>query len=144
VTLERSDAGPRRIDIFFYGLFMDAELLRGRGVEPAETRAASVAGFALRVGQRAALVPHAGARAHGIVMRVTHDEIARLYADPSVQAYRPEAVLAELADGTPIPALCYNLMSPPPPGEADPQYAARLRDLARRLGLPADYIAQIR
>jgi hypothetical protein len=43
-----------------------------------------------------------------------------------------------------VPALCFNL---PPSGEhidADPEYAAKLRDVAKRLGLPADYIASIR
>jgi hypothetical protein len=134
---------PRRITVFFYGLFMDAELLRARGVEPADIRAASLPEFALRVGRRATLVPAAGDRAHGVVMALTHDEIDRLYADASVQAYRPEAVLAELADGRRIPVLCYNLVDPPNPGEANAEYAAKLRDLARRLELPADYVERI-
>ena len=129
--------------MFFYGLFMDAGSLRARGAEPVGIRVASVPGFALRVGHRATLVPAAGDRAYGVVMELAHDEIERLYADPSVQAYRPEAVLAELADGTRVPALCYNLVVPPSPGEADPEYAAKLRDLARRLELPADYVARI-
>jgi hypothetical protein len=134
---------PRRVAVFFYGLFMDAESLRARGAEPAGVRAASVPGFALRVGRRATLVPAAEDRAHGVVMELTHDEIERLYADPSVQAYRPEAVVAELADGTRIPALCYNLVVPPGPDEANPEYAAKLRDLARRLALPDEYVARI-
>lgn len=134
---------PRRISVFFYGLFMDAASLRARGAEPAEIRGASVPDFALRVGRRATLVPAAGDRAYGVLMELTHDEIERLYADSSVQAYRPEAVLAVLADGTRVPALCYNLVVPPSPGEADPEYGAKLRDLARRLELPADYVARI-
>ena len=134
---------PRGVSVFFYGLFMDAESLRAKGAEPTGVRAASVPGFALRIGRRATLVPAAGERAHGVVMDLTHDDIDRLYADPSVQAYRPEAVLVELVDGTRIPALCYNLVVPPGADEANPEYAAKLRDLARRLDLPADYVARI-
>ena len=133
----------RRVSVFFYGLFMDAEALRAREVEPMGIRTASVPGFALRIGRRATLVPAVGERAYGVLMELTQDELERLYADPSVQAYRPEAVLAELADGTRVAALCYNLVVPPSPDEANPEYAAKLRDLARRLDLPADYVARI-
>jgi len=134
---------PRRVSVFFYGLFMDADALRARGAEPAGIQVASVPGFALRVGRRATLVPATGERAHGVLMELSHDELDRLYAEPSVRAYRPEAVLTELADGARVPALCYNLAVPPTPDEANPEYAAKLRDLARRLALPDDYVARI-
>ena len=45
----------RRADVFFYGLFMDEELLRGKGLNPKNAEPASVDGLALRIGQRAAL-----------------------------------------------------------------------------------------
>jgi hypothetical protein len=32
----------RRVDVFFYGLFMDQDLLRGKGLEPQEAEAAAV------------------------------------------------------------------------------------------------------
>ena len=134
---------PRRVTVFFYGLFMDADVLRARGVEPRDIRLASVPEFALRVGRRATLVPVAGERAHGVVMELMHDDIDRLYDDPSVHAYRPEAVLTELPDGSRVPALCYNLVVPPTPGEADAEYAGKLRELARRMKLPADYVERI-
>lgn len=133
----------RRIDVFFYGLFMDADLLRTKGAQPVNIRPASLSGFALRIGQRATLLPSRDARAHGILMQLTHPEIEQLYSEASVRAYRPEAVLAELNDGSRIPALCFNLLEPPSPQEANSEYAAKLRDLARRLGLPSDYVASI-
>lgn len=82
--------------------------------------------------------------AHGILMEITHAEIDQLYAEPTVQAYRPEAVLCELNDGSRIPALCFNLIEPPRPEEANSEYAAKLRGLASRLGLPSDYVNDIR
>ena len=134
----------RRIAVFFYGLFMDADLLRAKGASPMNIRAASVPGFALRIGQRATLVRNPAACSYGILMDLTHAEIEQLYCESSVRAYRPEAVLAELGDGSRIPALCFNLVTPPGPEEANLEYAAKLRDLASRLELPQDYIESIK
>jgi Gamma-glutamyl cyclotransferase, AIG2-like len=133
----------RRIEVFFYGFFMDADLLRTKGAHPVNARPACVPGFALRIGQRATLLRIPDACAHGILMELTHAEIEQVYSEASVRAYRPEAVLAELTDGSRVPALCFNLPVPPGPEEADSEYAAKLRDLARRLGLPSDYVESI-
>ena len=134
----------RRIEVFFYGLFMDADLLRTKGAHPVNVRAACVPGFALRIGQRATLLRAPDARAYGVVMELTHAEIEQLYSEASVRAYRPEAVITELSDGSRVPALCFNLLVPPAPDEANSEYAAKLRDLACRLGLPSHYVESIK
>jgi hypothetical protein len=133
----------RRVQIFFYGLFMDADLLRAKGLNPATPRAVCVRGMALRIGQRAALVAEPNGSVHGILMELTHDDIERLYSDPSVAVYRPEAITAVLADGSTVAALCYNLPAAPQPDERNPEYAEKLRTLAGRLGLPADYLRSL-
>lgn len=133
----------RRIPVFFYGLFMDAEALRAKGADPADPRRASVHGFSLRIGQRATLVPDPDGRAHGVLMDLTHSDIDQLYADPSVSMYRPEAVSVELDSHGEVAALCFNLTAPPRPEESNAAYAEKLRELARRLGLPADYVGGI-
>jgi hypothetical protein len=134
----------RPIDVFFYGLFMDAESLEAKGFHPVNGRRASVSGMALCIGRRATLVPDPDTCAHGLVFGLTHDEIDRLYAEPSVAAYRPEAVIAQLADRSCIPALCFNLPPSDEPVQANPDYAEKLRAVAGRLGLPTDYVAGIR
>lgn len=134
----------RRIAVFFYGLFMDVELLRAKGLQPGEPKLTIVVGSALRIGQRAALVPDPNGRAYGFTMELTHAEVERLYSDASVSAYRPEAVLAHFTDGSEVAALCFNLVTPPGPGESNPQYAAQLREVAQRLQLPSEYVASIR
>ena len=139
-----ANTNARRIEVFFYGLFMDADLLRNKDAHPTDIRAASAPGYALRIGQRATLLQNPGSRAFGILMKLTHAEIDHLYSDPTVQAYRAEAILTELADGSRVPALCFNLVVPPSPEEANAEYAAKLRDLARRLNLPSTYIDTIR
>ena len=134
----------RRINVFFYGLFMDADFLRDKGANPVNIRLACVPGFALRIGQRATLIETSQARTYGMLMELTHDEIEQLYSEASVRAYRPEAVLTELSDGSRVPALCFNLVVPPGPEEANSEYAGKLRTLARQLGLPSDYVESIR
>jgi len=134
----------RLIDVFFYGLFMDAETLRANGFHPVNARQACVPGMTLLIGRRATLVPDAAKCAYGFVIGLSHEEVDRLYAEPSVAAYRPEAVLAQLADRSCIPALCFNLPPSDEIVEANPEYAAKLRAVADRLGLPAEYIAYIR
>jgi len=77
------------------------------------------------------------------VMKLSHAAIEKLYAEPSVRAYRAEPVLATVRDGGPIAALCYNLPESASPDEHNAEYAARLRAVALRVGLPADYVASI-
>ena len=133
----------RSIDAFFYGLFIDHEILREAGVAPMNPRRAYLEGFALRIGRRATLVPSAGARAYGMLFALTHADIDRLYAAPGLEPYRPEAVLVSTLNGGSLPALCYNLLELPGPDEANADYAARLRETLGRLEFPSEYITSI-
>jgi hypothetical protein len=131
------------MEIFFYGLFMDPQVLEAKGIHPGDARLAAVPGFSLRIGARAALVPTPGGEVHGVLMTLSHADLEKLYAEPSVQAYRPEPVLAVANDGATVAALCYNLPEPPAPDERNPEYAAKLRALAQRIGLPREYVLSI-
>ena len=133
----------RPIEAFFYGLFMDVELLRSQAVAPMHSRRAFVEGFTLRIGQRATLIPTTGACAYGMLIALTHHEIAQLYSAPGLQHYLPEAVLAHTIEGQDIPALCYNLAEPPSASERNPAYAAQLKALLQVLDFPAEYVASI-
>ena len=137
------DTSLRRAYVFFYGLFMDEELLRSKGLQPRGAERAAVDGFALRIGQRAALVPTPGGRVHGLVFLLTLSELDRLYSEPSVRDYRAQAVLAQLASGGVVAALCYILPLPPLPTERNPEYASKLRAVAQKVGLPSEYVASI-
>lgn len=134
----------RRVNVFFYGLFMDAEVLRAKGLRPANARMASVNGFVLHIGQRATLLPDPNSRVYGVLMELTHKEIDQLYSESGVAAYRPEALVADPADGSRVPALCFNLSEASDRESPNPEYAAKLRDLGRRLGLPPNYIEKIK
>lgn len=133
----------RPVDAFFYGLFMDVEVLRASAVVPRNPRRAYVDDFALRIGKRATLVPAPGGRAYGMLIGLTAVELERLYGGPGLEDYRPEAVIARPLDGGIVSALCYNLAEPPAPQERNADYAARLRRLLAELDFPADYIAAV-
>ncbi len=122
---------------------MDADALREKGFHPADARRASVEDMALHLGERATLVPERGGRVHGMLMSLTHAELDRLYAEPSVEAYRLEPVLASLADGSIVAVLCFNLPAVPAGVGSNPEYAAKLRIAAKKMGLPETYIANI-
>jgi len=133
----------RKIDVFFYGLFMDEDLLKSKGVAPANIRSASVSGFQLRIGERATLLPAQSGRVFGLIASLSHAELERLYSEPGVQAYKPEAVLGQLSNGEVLAALCFNLPEPPSADERNSDYASRLRSLAGRLHFPEEYVASI-
>lgn len=122
---------------------MDADALRENGFKPVNARQASVNGFSLRLGVRATLVPDSGKTVYGVVMSLTHGEVDRLYAEPSVAAYRPEAVTARLQGGEHVAALCFNLPVGPTEVRPGSDYATKLTTVARKLGLPESYVATI-
>ena len=134
----------RRVDVFFYGLFMDEALLREKGLNPEDRRLASVEDFRLVIGERATLIPCEGATAYGVLFSLTRVEVEALYSEESLGAYRSEVVSARLPDGGVAAALCFNLPAPPPDDERNPLYASKLRALAERIGLPARYVSSIR
>jgi hypothetical protein len=147
INLEPRDSPEtqaRRIDIFFYGLFMDEDLLRVQGVNPLNRRLASAENFCLLIGARATLAPREGGTVHGVVFSLSHAEVGKLYSQASVRIYRPEAISVRLDDTTVIPALCFNLPTPPASDQRNPEYAAKLRALAERIGLPSDYVSSIK
>ena len=138
-----TEAKVRRIDVFFYGLFMDDALLREKGMNPEDRRMASVENFSLVIGARATLVPCPGQTVHGVLFSLTHAEVDALYGEASVSVYRPEAVSAHIEDGSFIPALCFNLPVPPSITERNQQYVSKLREVASLIGLPAGYVSSI-
>lgn len=122
----------RRVEGFFYGLFMDSAVLRNSGVVAVDARQAYVDDFALRIGNRATLIQSHGSRVFGMLIALTHRQLDKLYGAPGLEQYRPEAVVARCLDGNSVPALCYNLISEPRPDERNPQYAARLQRTSQR------------
>jgi len=132
-----------QVAVFFYGLFMDQSLLASRGISPSRAAVGHVDGYGLRIGRRATLVPDEGNRAYGVLMTIRAEDVRALYSDESVADYAPESVSVVLSDGTIESALCYNLPESKLMG-TNSRYAKSLLTLAGKLGLPGDYLRQIR
>ncbi len=127
------------MDVFFYGLFMDPQLLAEQGVACTNPRVGWVDGYALRIGERATLVAEPGGLAYGVVMTLSMDDAARLYAGDGVADYVPESLSVQLSETEAIQATCYNLPSTKIAG-TNRDYANSLLALAKRWGLPSSYL----
>ena len=130
-------------EVFFYGLFMDEALLRGKGLNPENPRKAAVHGYKLAIGKRAMLVPQADAQSFGMVFTLSDAEIEALYAEPGLEMYRPETIRASFEGGTSAPVTTYNL-DRSVMDERDVVYAAKLGAILERLGFPAAYVRSVR
>src|SRR5262245_61100463 len=134
-----------KIWIFFYGSYMNRDVLRQVDLVPDAWQPACLPGFDIRIGPRANLVRSPEHTVHGALATATHKELERLYSharDVLGETYLPEAVLAQTRDGGWRPALCY--IAPAMAAcRADPAYVDRILAAARELGLPAAYIARL-
>ena len=134
----------RRFDGFFYGLFMDADVLTDAGVSSVNPRSALVDDYCLMLGNRATLWPAAGQRAYGMIFSLTRSEISTLYSAEGLEVYQPEAVSAVTLDHAVVtPCLCYNLPQAPHKHERNSAYAAKLKIALRKLNFPTAYIESI-
>jgi hypothetical protein len=134
-----------RVDVFFYGSYMNLAVLREVHVIPDRWEVAQLRGFEIRIEPRANLVRADRACVYGIVASATHDQLTQLYAhakDVLGQTYLPEAVLTETFDGRYRPALCY-VASDMKPQPATADYVDRIVRPARALGFPAWYVERL-
>ena len=139
-----TDAGSR-VWVFFYGTFMNADVLAAHGVHPADLLPAKLAGFRLTIRPRVNLSRAEGASAYGALAHVTQAELAGIYSGLEREfgvVYEPETVLAETRNGDRHAALCYiaPVMSP---GPADEEYVRELATCARAHGHPESYALHV-
>lgn len=128
--------------VFFYGLFMDKDLLHGKGLNPQRQRLAYLDDCELVIGARATLEPKPGARSYGVVMDLPQSELKVLYAGDGVEDYLPQAVLANTMRGEQVEAIAYILPASMTSG-TNSKYAKQLIDVAIKIGLPDHYVEEI-
>ena len=123
-------------DVFFYGLFMDERVLRERGLQPRASRKAVVYGRKLKIGRRAMLIAEPSSKAFGMVHTLTEREIQSLYAEPGLEMYRPETVVATFEDDSKSSLTTFNVQETAADEESNVEYIVKLRAVLERLGLP--------
>ncbi len=129
---------------FFYGSYMNLNVLRALDILPRNVEIATLKGFKVCIRPLANLVRSNDACVYGIVATTTHVELDLLYAHARDMggSYLPEAVIVETADGTVKPALCY--MSPDLEEKpAADDYVDRIAKPAREYGFPEAYLQRI-
>lgn len=126
------------MDVFFYGLFMDVDILASNGVFPTRQDIGYLQDYTLKIGNRASLIPSKDTRAYGVLMTVDSDKMHDLYAEPSVADYIPEEITVVLNTGETLAGICYNLPAELLTG-TNTSYAKSLYKLAKKIGLPIDY-----
>ena len=135
-----------KVWVFFYGSYMNFDVLKEVDVVPGEWEVARAPGFDIRIAPRANLVRSDQHTVWGINATATHVELSRLYADHAKallgETYLPEAILTYSADGKPRAAmtyLCPAMESRP----ADLAYVERVAGPARQHRFPDWYIERI-
>lgn len=131
------------MEIFFYGLFMDVNVLMKKGISYSNPRKAVLNDYDLKIGNRASLIPCLNEKSYGIVMTVKLDEINTLYSEKSVSDYIPEKVEVITESGESINATCYNLPAEMLSGSNE-IYARSLYELTNKLEFPIEYLKKIK
>ena len=134
-----------KVITFFYGSYINLDVLREVDIVPERVEAARLAGFDIEIRPIANLVPSEEHTVYGVPATATHAELERLYdhaREVLGGVYLPEAVLVQTLAGRTEPALCYiapNL----PPAPASPEYVSRIVESARRYEFPDWYVRRL-
>ncbi|MEM7281920.1 MAG: gamma-glutamylcyclotransferase family protein [Pseudomonadota bacterium] len=128
--------------VFFYGLFMDKDLLEKKGLTPKNVRPACLKGYQLKIGQRATLVPADGSESYGTIMEMDDEELTQLYSGDGVEEYLPEIVEIQTMTGQSCAVTSY-ILPPEKTSGRNSEYAAQLAKVAWKLHLPDAYINEI-
>ena len=134
-----------KVWVFFYGSFMNLDVLKEVDLVPERYEVARLGGFDIDIQSRANLVRSDRRCVYGILVTATHAELDRLYEHASGvlgEIYLPEAVLVETGGGTWKSALCYiaPTMEKRPPAT---DYIARIVKPAKEYGFPEWYIERL-
>src|SRR5262245_58793112 len=127
---------------FFYGSFMNLDVLKQSGFVPERYEVAKLNGFDVRIQPLATLVHSDQHCVYGIVASGTHEQLRRLYSQDWVGSYLPEPVLVETLDGKWRAALCY-IAPAGGPQPATNGYIDRIVGPAKQYSFPDWYIARL-
>ena len=131
--------------IFFYGTFMSANTLREYEIDCEATIPAKLNGYELSIRPRVNLKKNESCVSYGGLTHISHQDISRLYSDLSHKfgiSYYPYPVIADLADGSSKPVLCYRSFDIQD-SQPDSEYVNELARCAAELEAPDAYIGHI-
>ena len=135
-----------KVKVFFYGSYINFDVLKQVDIKKRDFETCTLRDHELSIAPLANIIRKEQGVVYGILTRLTHPELDRLYQGHAKKVlgaeYLPEAVMAHRINGPPSPALCYishNLA----PGRADAPYVDRILKPAQQYGFPDWYLAHI-
>jgi AIG2-like family len=132
----------KKVQVFFYGSFIDREILARVDYRPDKWQVARLDGFDIALRPLATLEPSDRDCVYGILAAATHAALGRLYGEEWVHAYLPRAVVVTTPDGALHSALCYIATSRT--GDAPfHNYLDHILSPARELGFPQWYVERL-
>jgi len=136
-----------KVWVFFYGSYINPDVLKEVDLVPEHWEVARLAGFDLIIAPRANILRDPAQVVWGILATATHTELARLYLDHAKgilgEVYLPEAIMATDEHGRLRPAMTY--ISPAMESRpAEHAYVERIARPAEQFGFPDWYVAKIR
>ena len=134
------------IDVFFYGSYINFNVLKEVDINERTFKIGSINGYALTISPLANLKIKKQGIAYGILTKLTHYELDRLYQDHAKGKlggeYLPEAVIVYQLHQIYTPALCY-ISHNMEEGKADPAYVDRILKPAKEYRFPKWYLNHI-
>lgn len=132
----------KQVRVFFYGSFINRDVLARSGYHPAKMEVARLDGFDIATCPLATLIPSDRDCVYGVLTMATHAQLAKVYGEEWVRGYSPEAVVVTTPDGALHPALCY--IAPSPTAEAPfENYMDHIIEPARQMAFPSWYIKRL-
>lgn len=123
------------VNLFVYGHLMDPVALRARGLTATAAGKALLAGYSLRIGKRAYLVPSPGDSTPGLVYSVNASGAQGLFEGDDAAEQFATPVVLEMSDGTRLHAVTINVeqcLDDEPPDE---EYAKSLCRVLQQCGI---------
>ena len=129
--------------VFFYGSFINRQVLARGGFTLERFEIARLWGFDIVIETLATLVRSDRHCVYGIACEFTHEQLRGLYAQDWLGGvYLPEAVVVETEGARSLPALCF-IAPARPPARPSNDYLDWITAPAREYGFPDWYISRL-
>ena len=135
----------RKVRTFFYGSFMNSEVLAKADVRPTDVQMARLDGWDIKIAPRATLIPSDGRSVFGVLAQMTHADLEKLYTKDwfGFGTYLPEAVLVADSTGRVVPALTY-IAWEMEGGTPSADYIQKVVAVAQHFKFPSWYIDRVK
>lgn len=130
--------------VFFYGLFLDPDILIELGYSPKNFRLAKLENYALVIGERANMVATKDGHVWGSIIEINQKELDQLYSEKSVSDYQSKTVSSVLENKNTKNAQTYILPEDYIMKAAkNNEYAIRLLTICQKYNFPEYYLDKL-